>query len=217
MPTVVAISDLHGLLPDDLPGGDLLVVAGDVCPVHDHAVAFQRQWLEGCFYPWMEALPHAEVVWIAGNHDFICQLPEWEPGGRGHYLRDEGVELCGLSVYGTPWVPHLPRWAFYANEGELARRTEAIPAVDVLVSHGPPHGIGDRVHRGEAVGNVPLRERMRQSSWPLCVFGHIHEDYGIWREGETLCANIAAVDELYEPRERAAMRFEVADGRAEPA
>ncbi|MGI8727289.1 MAG: metallophosphoesterase family protein [Solirubrobacterales bacterium] len=215
MPTVVAISDLHGLLPDDLPRGDLLVIAGDVCPVHDHAVGFQHRWLEESFYPWLDVLPHAEVAWIAGNHDFVCQIPQWKPGGRGHYLRDEEVELCGLSVHGTPWVPNLPRWAFYATEAELARRSEAIGAVDVLVSHGPPYGIGDLVTRGEHVGSDPLRKRLKKEPWPLCVFGHIHEAYGSWRLGEALYANVAAVDELYEPRANAAMRFEVSGGRAE--
>ena len=67
--TVVAISDLHGNLPEDLPGGDVLVIGGDVCPIADHEVGFQARWMVDELYPWIEALPHPEVIWIAGNHD----------------------------------------------------------------------------------------------------------------------------------------------------
>ena len=208
MPRVVAIADLHGDLPADLPGGDILVIAGDVCELDDHVPGVQARWLEARFYPWMEALPHAEVVWIAGNHDFTCEQAGWEPGGRGHYLRDSGVELGGLSFYGTPWVPKLRMWAFYAPDEELARRCEAIPAVDVVVSHGPPLGYGDRLVGGKRAGSPALLERLEQTEPRLCVFGHIHEDPGTWQLGPTELANVAHVDERYVLRPGAAQVFE---------
>ena len=152
MTRLVAVADLHGNLPTDLPGGDVLVIAGDVCPLSDHAVAFQRSWLVEELYPWMDALPHPEIVWIAGNHDFACQSPGWEPGGRGTYLLDEGTTAAGLSFHGTPWVPNLRRWAFYGDDDLRSAKTALIPPVDVLVSHGPPRGTGDRLVRGSEVG-----------------------------------------------------------------
>jgi Icc-related predicted phosphoesterase len=209
MTRVVAIADLHGDLPTDLPGGDILVIAGDVCELDDHVPDVQARWLEQRFYPWMETLPHEEVVWIAGNHDFICEREGWEPAGRGHYLRDSGVELGGLSFYGTPWVPKLRMWAFYAPDEELQRRCQAIPAVDVVVSHGPPLGFGDRLVSGGRAGSRALLERLGQIEPRLCVFGHIHEDPGNWRLGPTELANVAHVDERYELRPGAAQVFEL--------
>ena len=97
MTRVVTIADLHGNLPTDLPDGDVLVIAGDVCPIADHAIAFQERWLKGPFPEWLESLPHDEVVWIAGNHDFACQQPGWRPTGRGRYLLDAKAEVAGLS------------------------------------------------------------------------------------------------------------------------
>lgn len=209
MARVVAIADLHGDLPTDLPEGDVLVVAGDVCELSDHSVDAQAAWLEARFYPWLESLPHEEVVWIAGNHDFVCERPGWRPGGHGHYLRDSGAEVCGLRFYGLPWVPKLQMWAFYADDAELARRCAAIPPVDVLVSHGPPLGYGDRLLNGRTAGSPALLERIRRTEPRLCVFGHIHEDPGCWRLGPTTLANVAHVDELYELRPGAAQVFDL--------
>lgn len=209
MPRVVAIADLHGDLPSDLPGGDMLVIAGDVCPISDHEVGFQDRWLRETFGEWLESLPHPEIVWIAGNHDFVCQTPEWRPTGRGRYLLDSGIEIAGLSLYGTPWVPKLQGWAFYATDEELAERSTAIPQVDVLVSHGPPRGYGDMLARGGRAGSEALTRRLLEVPPRVCVFGHIHEDHGEWTLGETQLANVAHMDIRYRPRRGAARTFDL--------
>ena len=206
---VVATADLHGNLPLDLPDGDVLVIAGDICPLADHEPSAQQSWLDSDFYPWMEHLPHPEVVWIAGNHDFVCQRPGWLPGGRGHYLCDSGVTLDGYGFWGFPWVPKLQMWAFYASDPELAERAAAIPATDVLVSHGPPLGRGDRLSSGKLAGSEALLARLRSRPPRLCLYGHIHEDPGSWElDGATL-ANVAYVDELYEIRPDPVRCFEL--------
>ena len=207
--TVVAIADLHGFLPDDLPDGDVLVIAGDVCPITDHSLRFQAAWLGEAFYPWMEKLPHAEVVWIAGNHDFVCETDDWRPGGRGRYLLDSRTEIDGLSFWGTPWVPDLPRWAFHATDEELAASCATIPPVDVLVSHGPPRGIGDELARGGHAGSAALLARLDAVPPRLCVFGHIHEAHGGWQRNGTELANVAHVDITYRVRPGAARTFEL--------
>ena len=209
MPRVVAIADLHGNLPGDLPAGDVLVIAGDVCPIEDHSVPFQERWLAEVFPEWLDSLPHEEVAWIAGNHDFACQSPGWSPTGRGHYLLDSGTELAGLSLYGTPWVPKLEGWAFYAGDAELAERMAAVPAVDVLISHGPPLGFGDTLARGGLAGSEALRARLEEVPPKVCVFGHIHEGHGHWRLGETELANVSHVDVRYRVRPDAARIFDL--------
>jgi len=209
MTRLVAIADLHGNLPLDLPAGDVLAIAGDVCPIDDHEPAFQARWLARELYPWMERLPFWDVLWIAGNHDFVCQLPDWKPEGPGRYLRDSATRVGGLSFYGTPWVPNLPSWAFHADDDELAKRCAAIPQVDVLISHGPPLGIGDRLARGGHAGSIALLARLEQVPPRVCVFGHIHEDPGSWRHGETELANVAHVDIAYRVRPDAARVFEL--------
>ena len=209
MTRLVAVADLHGNLPADLPAGDVLVIAGDICPLADHSIAYQDDWLNRDFYPWLEALPHPEVVWIAGNHDFVCQGEGWQPGGRGTYLLDEGTTAAGLSFHGTPWVPNLPRWAFFADDEGRAATVALIPRVDVLISHGPPRGTGDRLVDGVEVGCRFLAERLEAVTPTLGVFGHIHEGYGLWERGGSTLANVAYVDERYRVRPGAAMTFDL--------
>lgn len=212
MATVVAVADLHGNLPAELPDGDVLVVAGDVCPLEDHSPGFQRRWLEDSFYPWLDRLPHPEIVWIAGNHDFACAEDGWEPGGRGTYLLDSATTAAGLRFWGTPWIPKLHLWAFYADDDERAVRCAEIPPVDVLVSHGPPLGHGDRLVGGGRAGCRFLAARIAATVPQLCICGHIHEDHGRSRIGASTVANVAWVDELYVVRPDAAMSFDLEPG-----
>jgi len=210
MTRIVAVADLHGNLPDDLPGGDVLVIAGDVCPLADHAVGFQERWLANAFRNWTDALTHREIVWIAGNHDFVCELPGWRPSCRGRYLLDSATDVAGLSFYGTPWVPNLPGWAFHAGNEDLLDRMLEIPRVDVLISHGPPHGYGDLLRRGGRAGSEALTARLEVAPPRLCLCGHIHEDHGRWRIGEeTTVANVAYVDADYRVRPQAAQVFDL--------
>jgi hypothetical protein len=76
---IICTADLHGQLPD-IPECDLLLIAGDVCPVEDHDPTYQRKWSTK-FRLWLadEQRVQAErIVWIAGNHDFSLEL-----GGPG--------------------------------------------------------------------------------------------------------------------------------------
>lgn len=209
MTRMVAVADLHGSLPTDLPEGDVLAIAGDVCPLADHSIPFQLDWLERSFYPWLDSLPHPEIVWIAGNHDFVCQSEGWQADGPGTYLRDDGATAGGLRIHGTPWVPNLRQWAFYADDEARSATVALIPQVDVLISHGPPRGYGDRLIGGARVGCRFLTERLTAVPPRLCIFGHIHEGYGIWEQPHTTLANVAYVDERYVVRPGAAMVFEL--------
>jgi Icc-related predicted phosphoesterase len=62
--------------------------------------------------------------------------------------------------------------------------------IDVLITHGPPAGIGDRSPDHERAGCADLRARIAEIAPRLHVFGHIHQDGGLWREGATVFANV---------------------------
>src|SRR5712691_11592390 len=67
---IAAVSDLHGFLVTT-PPSELLLVGGDVCPLDDESVDYQRRWLEGTFTEWLLRRPAQTIVGIAGNHEFV--------------------------------------------------------------------------------------------------------------------------------------------------
>jgi Calcineurin-like phosphoesterase len=220
---VIALGDLHGRLPDpgELPECDIALIAGDVCPLDDHSLLRQRRWLEEEFTRWLKRLPAEHVVGIAGNHDLVFALEggSMVPHLPWHYLNDSGVELCGLRLYGTPWVPWIGgRWAFQApavnGDRLLTERFATVPdELDVLIAHTPPYGVLDRTARGENVGSPELLETIQARPPRLVVCGHIHEAYGLTTVGDaqgmTLVANVAMLDELYRNPHRPVMQFTV--------
>jgi Icc-related predicted phosphoesterase len=201
--TIAAISDQHGYLPE-IPPCDLLLIAGDNCPVTNHGVDFQERWLRFEFRDWLRRLPARKILFIAGNHDFVFEqrrgfLPADYPAT---YLQDSGIEWEGLHIWGTPWQPRFFDWAFNLSEPELAKKWELIPeGTDILVVHGPPRDYGDgvpEVHGIRRCGSPSLLERIRVVKPKVAVFGHIHEGRGEWHLGSTVLANVTVVDARYQ-------------------
>lgn len=197
---VIATSDLHGDLPE-IPECDLLVIAGDVCPIDNHDTSHQALWLVAEFRPWLLAQPADKIVFIGGNHDFICEIDGFEIDSDkfgATYLEDSSVEVKGAKIWGTPWVPNLPDWAFHATPDQARAKFSDIEA-DIIVSHGPVSGIMDDV-RGQSVGCPVLAGRVQQAPPAVFICGHIHECGGqIETIGDTTFINAARMDEKYQP------------------
>jgi len=209
---IIATSDLHGALPEIEPC-DLLLIGGDLPPVNgSHHPADQTQWAKETFAEWIAALPTERVILVAGNHDFWLETEEGKAAveeiPKLTYLEDSGTEVDGLTIYGTPWTPNLPGWAFQ-KEGDEARLAFAnIPRnTDILLSHGPLAGrgdlVGNRITGYEYCGSKELRENVATQRVRTVVCGHIHEGYGQYTlryEGrETNIYNVAHMDAIYRP------------------
>jgi predicted phosphohydrolase len=186
---IVAVADTH-LFTEDIviPEGDIFVHAGDMCRRGD------LEELERAA-SWIASLPHRHKIVIAGNHDgLFAQDP---PAARAlfssfHYLEDAELALEGLRFYGSPWQPEFNDWAFNLPRGEpLAAVWRKIPhGIDVLITHGPPEGIGDRSGMDARAGCADLLARVIEVAPRLHLFGHIHQDGGVWTRGSTLFANV---------------------------
>jgi Icc-related predicted phosphoesterase len=195
---VVAISDTHGLHRAlSIPDGDVLVHAGDLTRRGElHELAELNDFFA--------ALPHRHKVVIAGNHDFCLEeQPERcrELLRDVIYLQDEAVTIAGVRFYGSPWQPWFFDWAFNLPRGpQLHARWLQIPHdTDVLITHGPPHGIGDRTLAGKHAGCEDLREIVGRVAPRLHLFGHIHEGAGVSTIGRTTFVNASSLDLSYKP------------------
>lgn len=195
---IVCLSDTHDRHDRlEVPDGDVLLHAGDFTGSGTEAQV-------AAFGAFLAGLPHREKVVIAGNHDFLFERePERarELLGDVTYLQDAGADVAGLSVWGSPWQPWFFDWAFNLPRGApLAERWALVPdGVDVLVTHGPAHGILDTTHGGQRVGCEELARARARIRPRLHVFGHIHESYGTHRDGGILSVNASNCDVRYRP------------------
>ncbi len=198
---LVCLSDTHlAHRSRDLrvPDGDALLHAGDA--------TFRGTEAElRVFFEWFGALPHARKFLVAGNHDWLFQT---DPAAARRlvppgvtYLEDSGAELGDLKIWGSPWQPEFCSWAFNLPRGAALRaKWTLVPAgVDVLVTHGPPLGILDRIPRGEKVGCADLLAELPRIRPRLHLFGHIHDAYGRLERDGTTFVNASTCDESYAP------------------
>ena len=199
---LVCLSDTHKL-HDRLviPDGDVLIHAGDMSgrgSLDDIARC-------GAFFA---RLPHRHKVIIAGNHDFSFEDERAERAraalGDVVYLQDQAAVIDGVKFYGSPWQPRFFDWAFNLDRGApLKAKWDLIPAdTDVLITHGPPQGIGDQCYDGARVGCEELLAALGRVRPRVHVFGHIHEAYGKTElrhaDGRvTICVNASTCDLRY--------------------
>lgn len=188
--TLVLMSDTH-MYHDahPVPAGDVLIHAGDLT----HMGLPEQIAACDAFFARQK---HRDKIVIAGNHDFLFERRPQEARAlikHATYLEDSGTVAAGLRVWGSPWQPWFFDWAFnLRTEAELEEKWARMPdGIDVLVTHSPPYGIGDLCDNGQRPGCKALLRRVLAVKPRLHVFGHIHEDRGWWRWGQTLFVNAA--------------------------
>jgi len=195
---IIAISDTHGLHKSlTIPDGDILIHAGDLC---NHGTL--EEVID--FNDFLGTLPHPHKIVIAGNHDFCFEKDRKaceEILTNCIYLEDQEVTIDGIRFYGSPWQPWFYDWAFNLERGsEIRAKWDLIPdGIDVLITHGPPYGIGDLTFRKDHAGCQDLLEVVERIKPGLHIFGHIHEGYRITSNGKTTFINASSCDHLYQP------------------
>jgi predicted phosphodiesterase len=215
---ITLISDTHTKhrqLEGFLPGGDLLIHAGDLMNsgyAPSEAIEFMN-WFES-------QSQYDKKVFIAGNHDrlfedepsFIQQLLGERP--TIDYLQDETLALYDMDedrsvkIYGSPWQPEFYNWAFNLPKGgqALFNKWAAIPEyTDILITHGPPQDhldVSGPPYNEPHLGCALLRLKVDKQPPKIHVFGHIHGGYGYKFHNGTHFFNASILTERYECRNR---------------
>lgn len=216
---IVALSDQHGYLPE-VPPCDLLIIAGDVCP--DRFGLFlamrcpeeQKAWFDRNIRPWLAKAPATHKILTWGNHDWCGQACGFrvdspaEASTTGlQILVDERTTVPTtdgeISIWATPWSNQFMNWAFMKAPEELEAVYAEIPAgIDVLVSHQPPYGYGDRYFdvgsgKVEHLGSRELLKAIDRVRPRVVVCGHIHDGNGRTEYQGIPIYNVSVVDERY--------------------
>ena len=182
--TITFISDTHTKhkhVTGELPGGDILIHCGDIS---------NRGYMNEIknFLEWFDGIKGYEYkIFIAGNHDFVFQdnpnlcakLLQDYPTVT--YLEDTSIIIDGIKIYGSPWQPRFYNWAFNVDRGwDIAQKWEKIPQdTDILITHGPLHGILDSTYTGQRVGCEDLYKKVMEIKPKVHCSGHIHFDHGM--------------------------------------
>eukprot|EP01083_Nonionella_stella_P154884 499604_1 len=174
-----------------------------VCIAGNHETTFDVEWYEKDGsngqrkHQYFKPKPNAREI-----KQIITQSKYWT------YLEDSAIQLYGLKIYGAPWQPFYNDWAFNLprHGNELYDKWQLIPKdTDILVSHGPPFGHGDKVavaERGEYSGDQHLMDRVKTiSNISHHVFGHVHSGFGCTTQKhiKTLFINASSVNHSYAP------------------
>lgn len=214
---IVAISDTHNKHKEinNLPEGDIIIHAGDFTSQGTRKEVYN-------FLDWFSSLDYKYKVFIAGNHDwFFARAPkkeiqetvqQYNKDGSLYYLQDSMVQIEGVNIYGSPWTSRFYDWAFNADNDELSHKWNLIPYnCDVVITHGPMYGIGDKAIRYymdkegnkqtgfEHTGCNSLLNILTKKIGPrLHVCGHIHESRGVYTvEGGVTSINASVLNERY--------------------
>lgn len=213
--SIVVVSDTHNnheVL--EVPEGDIFLHCGDFTDKSDwddqtsslvtqSTIAFNR---------WLGTLPHRYKIVICGNHEvgfgkLSKEKIQTEVLTNCLYLKNELIEIEGLSIYGASW-------SFTRHQKTM---WPLIPSnIDILMTHVPPEFILDLAYESEEIvsvepclqcggqvhdnyqhwGSQSLAREVNQRIKPrVHCFGHVHDSRGYTRgknNEETLFINASA-------------------------
>ena len=203
---ITFISDTHTLhneLDGQLPGGNLLIHAGDIMNS-----GYKKQEIHD-FCKWFESQDYKYKIFIAGNHDKMFEGHPLESNTIVNnydvtYLQDDESIVEGVKIYGSPWQPWFHNWAFNLPKGgdTLMSKWEAIPKdTGILVTHGPPQGyldVSGPPYNEPNLGCSLLRVKVDEIKPKIHVFGHIHGSYGYKFHNGIHFINASILNEKYQ-------------------
>lgn len=205
---IVHLSNTHGKhtnftasIPDD---ADVIVHSGDFL----NYLTLEEATL---FIRWFRALPVKHKLLVGGNHDDLFDLNSdlYEPIDLSgiHFLTGKTVEIDGINFYGESAVL-MQDFSFgiafaYENHEQGQAIWSKIPSdTDVLITHGPPFGVLDKVEsydKTRRLGCKALKERIEVlPNLKLHLFGHVHSARGQVVINEVQFSNAATGMFIYE-------------------
>jgi Icc-related predicted phosphoesterase len=179
---LVFLSDSHNLHDYiEIPDGDYIFHSGDITEYGTKSEIDE-------FINWYDKLNFKEKFFISGNHDIWMETYKLEDLPNNiHLINDELYDLNtdegNLRIYGFPWTTKFGNWSFMLDNKDMKKKVEEIPDCDILLSHGPPFNMMDKVERFRGftinTGSMDLATRIARISTKIISFGHIHDEYGL--------------------------------------
>ncbi len=107
-----------------------------------------------------------------------------------HLKRVEINNMTFVGIGGLDTLPfHIKKKSELSDEDMMEKFSHIITEDCILVTHVPPYGIQDSVFLGMHAGSKTIRRLVEKYSPTLHLCGHIHEDPGFSKLGETTVVN----------------------------
>ena len=199
---VYHISDTHSYhsllqVPENI---DIVIHSGDESNYYD---VYKNEQECRDFMEWFGNLNTPHKIMIGGNHSaFIAnrtrEIKDLCKEKGVIYLENEGIEIEGLKIWGSPYSPTFGNWYFMKSRDKMWKVWENIPEdTDILITHTPPKGCLDlsynRNHNLEFCGCSNLLKNVFRVKPKLHLYGHIHTCEGVLNAGQMKLANLETI------------------------
>jgi len=177
--------NIHGTIENKfpMPPADILLHTGDFS---------NRGTVEEVKYfnDWLGHLKtrYAKIIVILGNHDRWSgyDIPTMKSMlNNAIVLASEEISVNGLRIFGISWDRNQPDGR-PDNSSVAQDLFSKIPEnVDILMTHCPPYQIFDSIGDTHTWGSSQiLRQFIEQRRPKVHLFGHLHEQRGVWIKHE---------------------------------
>lgn len=164
------------------PDISVIVHTGDATHTQDPFTNRQQfrefaNWFCGFEVPYRILVPGTHDVSLP-TYPYLCsEFPFMK------VLVHQGLVIDGITFFGSPFTPSYHTWAYDVDRNTSHTYWSQVPdTTDVLITHGPAYGIGDKtimgVPKGEikSLGDAHLLARIKQIEPKCHIFGHFHDN-----------------------------------------
>jgi len=174
---ILAVADIHGaqyrlnlvLKNIERYSPDLVIICGDITQFGSAELAKNL----------LNQIP-VETLAITGNIDTLDVVRGIDESNATK------IEMKRVLKKGIPFVGIN---GIDENQFKIIKEKKLIDELSVIVSHVPPYGTKDKVFLGMHGGSKELRELVDEFKPRLVLCGHIHEDPGFTKIGNTTVVN----------------------------
>lgn len=218
---ICAISDLHGILPNNIKPCDLLLICGDILPLEIQSDVLRTEiWIVNDFSNWIQNLPCTHCIGVLGNHDIglkrkleILNRLYKSTKNKVEFLENTETNVVFedkiIKIWGSPWCKIFGKWEYMASDEKLQEYYSTMPkACDIVITHDTPAAgdlgiITEGKYIGEKAGNKILAKIIKEKQPQIALSGHIHSsNHKLEKKkgfGNTLFATVSLVNEKYQP------------------
>jgi len=173
---------------------EVAIFCGDISARHDYSTVMELIKIQEedylSFKTIISEIKNKKVYYILGNHDlFLVDKGDinYLPNASRANIENTFIpfEILDIQLYGSNRE---------GNELDIKKALDEIKDINkekIIVAHQPPHMCLDKGTNGHYYGSTSVKNMILTKGPAIFLCGHVHEDYGVKKLGNTLVVNCA--------------------------